>query len=166
VAKHCRLIHPRVGHAQGPQVAHPAAREVQFEVDTHLDWWLRILAVAEQRGDAEFRVEPEFGVSGYQRLAPFTCEPVEDLWEINSYVAGRVLEAYRTSSPSRAILNPVPRRLLDVLAHAEHRAIRAKADVRRHVDHHNDYLLPIALAFFAGAAVGAIAILTAPKLKK
>lgn len=91
VAGRTALIHARVGYSEGPQVPHPAAPEVAFEVKEHLSWWRSIVRARVAAGAAELFVEPEFGPPGYQRCTPFKLAAEGDLWEMNTYMAARVL---------------------------------------------------------------------------
>ena len=86
VAKHAHHIHARVGYAQGPQVPHPAAPEYLGALVSHQRYWEEIWAIQRDRGYAFTTMTPEFGPDGYLHSKPFTCEPVADLWAINSWM--------------------------------------------------------------------------------
>jgi len=85
-------IHARVGHAEGPQVAHPAAPEWREAVEAHLDWWRQIAECRRQRAAAVLAVCPEFGPVPYMPTLPWTRQPVADLWEINLYMVSVLKE--------------------------------------------------------------------------
>jgi sugar phosphate isomerase/epimerase len=74
-------IHARVGHAQGPQVAHPAAPEYALELSTHEGWWQQIFQANISAG-TQLTFTPEFGPPSYMPSLPFTNQPVADLWQI------------------------------------------------------------------------------------
>lgn len=85
--KHAIHIHARVGHAQGPQVPHPAAPEYAYELETFKTWWNRILS-ERARDHAEFTsVTPEYGPPGYMPTLPFTRQPVSQLRDVNTWMA-------------------------------------------------------------------------------
>ncbi len=94
-----RHIHARVGHAEGPQVAHPGAPEWRQALEAHLGWWKRIVESAEKRREPVLTICPEFGPVPYMPTLPYTAQPVADLWEVNLFMKdllkGR-LEASRT----------------------------------------------------------------------
>jgi len=79
-------IHARVGHIEGPQVSDPRAPEWSNEVETHLGWWTRIASVRREQGAEILAVCPEFGPAPYMPLAPFTRQPLADLWEITIHM--------------------------------------------------------------------------------
>lgn len=77
----------RVGYAQGPQVPHPAAPEYADALAAHQRWWALVWDAQRARGEAITTMTPEFGPDGYLQRAPFTREPVADLWAINRWMA-------------------------------------------------------------------------------
>ncbi|MBA2479816.1 MAG: TIM barrel protein [Planctomycetes bacterium] len=79
-------IHARVGHAEGPQVNHPAAPEWKPAVDAHLAWWDAIVVANRAAGAARLLVHPEFGPPGYMQTLPFTDVPVSDLFAVNKHM--------------------------------------------------------------------------------
>lgn len=85
--KHTIHIHARVGHAQGPQVPHPAAPEYAHELATFKGWWSRIFREREREGAACTTVTPEYGPPGYMPTLPFTRQPVSGLRHVNSWMA-------------------------------------------------------------------------------
>lgn len=93
-----RALHlqPRIGYDQGPQVPDPRAPEYSDAVAAHLRWWRSVWEGQRNRGFEVVTMTPEFGPDGYLHLAPFTCEPVADLWELNRYVGALVREAFTT----------------------------------------------------------------------
>lgn len=74
-------VHARVGHAQGPQVPHPAAPEYESELRTHEGWWKRMVQDHAKAGK-QLTFTPEFGPPGYMPTLPFTHQPVVDLWQV------------------------------------------------------------------------------------
>ena len=89
---HCRHIHARVGYDQGPQVPDPRAPEYGEAVDRHRAWWETLWQAKADRGETLVTMTPEFGTDGYLHLAPFTREPVADLWEVNRWMGERLRE--------------------------------------------------------------------------
>jgi len=78
-----RLVHARIGHAEGPQVSHPFAPEWEKERETHLGWWKEVIQARKAAGDAWFVITPEFGPRNYMPTLPFTHQPVADAWTVN-----------------------------------------------------------------------------------
>jgi hypothetical protein len=76
-----------VGYAQGPQVPNPAAPEYADALAAHQRWWTQIWDAQRARGELVTTMTPEFGPDGYLHCAPFTREPVAELWEINRWMA-------------------------------------------------------------------------------
>jgi len=65
VARHCLLIHARVGHAEGPQVVDPRASPA--ELQAHVGWWKRLLQKQLERGGSRpVYVTAEHGPEPYQ----------------------------------------------------------------------------------------------------
>lgn len=87
IASNAHHIHARVGYDQGPQVPNPAAPEYQLALQSHQQWWEIIWRSQQQRGYPITTMTPEFGPDGYLHEAPFTREPVADLWELNTWIA-------------------------------------------------------------------------------
>ena len=80
-------IHARVGHAQGPSVAHPFAPEAAAALEAHRRCWQLFLERQWRRGHGPSTITPEFGPDGYLPQLPFTAMPVADLLEINAAMA-------------------------------------------------------------------------------
>jgi hypothetical protein len=80
-------IHARVGHAQGPSVAHPFAPEAAEALAAHQRCWQLFVCRQRERGHSPSTITPEFGPDGYLPRLPFTGVPVADLLEINSAMA-------------------------------------------------------------------------------
>lgn len=83
-------IHGRVGFPGGPQVNDPRAPENAEYLYAHERWWDEIVAnhIAEDSPSISF--DPEFGPPPiYMPSAPYTGEPVADLWEICKWMANR-----------------------------------------------------------------------------
>ncbi len=87
-------IHARVGYDQGPQVPHPAAPEYADALHAHQSWWERIWQTQARQGREHSTLTPEFGPDGYLQQAPFTQEPVADLWEVNRWMAQQEREHF------------------------------------------------------------------------
>jgi hypothetical protein len=85
-------LHGRIGYAQGPQVPDPRAPEYEDALLSHLRWWRVVWNSMRERGQETITVTPEFGPDGYLHEAPFSREPVADLWEVNQWMAGRIRE--------------------------------------------------------------------------
>ena len=84
VAKQAIHIHCRVGYENGPQVSDPRAPEWATHVAKFESWWKMILAEHN-----EMIVTPEYGPPTYMQTAPFTNEPVADLWDVCLWSAER-----------------------------------------------------------------------------
>ncbi len=80
---HVRHIHARVGHAQGPQVSDFRAPEWAAELDAHLAWWDRIVALRRAAGAVRMTLTPEFGPAPYTAALPYSGELVSNAWELN-----------------------------------------------------------------------------------
>ncbi len=87
IAPHVQHIHARVGYDQGPQVPHPAAPEYAHCLRSHQHCWEQFWTASRQVGGQRLTMTPEFGPDGYLHLAPFSQEPVADLWELNRWMA-------------------------------------------------------------------------------
>ena len=109
VARHCHFVHCRIGHAQGPQVADPAAPEYSTEADAHYSWWRAIWMEQAKRAaeDGVVWAEPEFGPPPYMQTLPYTREPVADLWAVNGHVADRVRTEFEAAAQAAAAPAPV-----------------------------------------------------------
>lgn len=86
IAHRAQHIHARVGYDQGPQVPHPAAPEYATALHSHQQCWEILWQAQHLRGMDTITMTPEFGKDGYLHLAPFTQEPVADLWQINQWM--------------------------------------------------------------------------------
>lgn len=80
-------VHARVGYDQGPQVPNPAAPEYEYALRAHQRWWELVWASQRARGYTITTMTPEFGPDGYLQAAPFTQQPVADLWAVNQWMA-------------------------------------------------------------------------------
>ncbi|MGD8641903.1 MAG: sugar phosphate isomerase/epimerase [Gammaproteobacteria bacterium] len=87
IADNAHHVHGRVGYDQGPQVPNPAAPEYRSALQAHQNWWEIIWRSQQKRGYEVTTMTPEFGPDGYLHEAPFTREPVADLWELNTWMA-------------------------------------------------------------------------------
>ncbi len=88
-ATRARHVHARVGYDQGAQVPHPRAPEYAEALAAHEGWWDAIWQAQAKRGLALSTMTAESGPDGYLHCAPFTREPVADLWEINRWIGQR-----------------------------------------------------------------------------
>ncbi|HEX5807223.1 MAG TPA: TIM barrel protein [Anaerolineales bacterium] len=79
-------IHARVGYAEGPQISDPRAPEWKHPVERHLGLWQQILDQHKANGTEYLYITPEFGPPAYMHTAPFTNQPVGDVWEQNVYM--------------------------------------------------------------------------------
>jgi sugar phosphate isomerase/epimerase len=83
---HADYIHARVGYAEGPQIPDPRAPEWQHAVERHLGLWQQIIDQYKKDGKESLYITPEFGPPAYMHTAPFTNQPVGDVWEQNVYM--------------------------------------------------------------------------------
>jgi sugar phosphate isomerase/epimerase len=79
-------IHARVGYAEGPQIPDPRAPEWEYAVERHLQLWQQIIDQHKRNGRETLYITPEFGPPDYMHTAPFTNQPVGDVWEQNMYM--------------------------------------------------------------------------------
>ena len=86
-------IHARVGYAEGPQIPDPRAPEWKGAVERHLELWQQIIDRRRAQGREELYITPEFGPPAYMHTAPFTNQPVADVWEQNVYMKGLLSSA-------------------------------------------------------------------------
>lgn len=91
---HVRHIHARVGHAQGPQAADFRAPEYARELEAHLGWWDRIVALRQAAGAASMTLTPEFGPAPYTPSLPYQGTLVSDPWELNVAMLALLRERY------------------------------------------------------------------------
>jgi len=99
IANNAHHIHARVGYDQGPQVPNPAAPEYQAALQAHQHWWEIIWRSQLERGYSITTMTPEFGPDGYLHEAPFTRDPVADLWELNTWMASTERAHFARFSP-------------------------------------------------------------------
>jgi sugar phosphate isomerase/epimerase len=95
-----RHIHARVGHAQGPQVADFRAPETAPELQAHLAWWDRIVALRRADGAEYMTITPEFGPAPYTFSQPYTRQPVSNAWELNVAMLALLRGRYEVASSS------------------------------------------------------------------
>lgn len=96
LAPHAFHIHARVGYEQGPQVPHPGAPEYEYALRAHQSWWELIWCAQIRTGRKMTTMTPEFGPDGYLHEAPFSREPVADLWGLNQWMAEEEKEHFET----------------------------------------------------------------------
>jgi sugar phosphate isomerase/epimerase len=88
-------IHARVGHTQSAQVPDPRVPEWQAALNTHVDWWDRIVNYRKNGGAVMMTITPEFGPSPYMVHLPFTQVPVASQWDINVYIMELLKNRYK-----------------------------------------------------------------------
>ncbi len=93
-ASRAHHLHARVGYPQGPQVPDPRAPEYGDALAAHERWWDVIWSSQRERGFEFSTITPEFGPDGYLQCAPYSLEPVADLWEINQWIGQRQVERF------------------------------------------------------------------------
>ena len=81
-------VHARVGYAEGPQIPDPRAPEWEYAVKRHLQLWQDIIDQHKRDDKDSLYITPEFGPPAYMHTAPFTNQPVGDVWEQNVYMKG------------------------------------------------------------------------------
>lgn len=89
-------IHARVGYAEGPQIPDPRAPEWKHAVERHLQLWQQIIDQHTRDGKESLYITPEFGPPAYMHTAPFTNQPVGDVWEQNVYMKDLLVSALET----------------------------------------------------------------------
>jgi sugar phosphate isomerase/epimerase len=89
-------IHARVGYAEGPQIPDPRAPEWSYAVTRHLALWQEIVNQHKQKGLDVLYITPEFGPPAYMHTAPFTNQPVGDVWEQNVYMKSLLTRELKT----------------------------------------------------------------------
>jgi len=87
IADNVHHIHARIGYDQGPQVPDPRAPEYEYALRAHQRWWQIIWRSQSERQSNTTTMTPEFGPDGYLHEAPFSREPVADLWQLNQWMA-------------------------------------------------------------------------------
>jgi sugar phosphate isomerase/epimerase len=89
-------IHARIGYAEGPQIPDPRAPEWNYAVERHVGLWQQILDQHKKDGKEILYITPEFGPPDYMHKAPFTNQPVGDVWEQNVYMKGLLASSLKT----------------------------------------------------------------------
>ena len=89
-------VHARVGYAEGPQIPDPRAPEWQHAVERHLGLWQQIIDQYKKDGKESLYITPEFGPPAYMHTAPFTNQPVGDVWEQNVYMKELLASTLKT----------------------------------------------------------------------
>ena len=89
-------VHARVGYAEGPQIPDPRAPEWEHAVARHLQLWQQIIDQHERNGKESLYITPEFGPPAYMHTAPFTNQPVGDVWEQNVYMKRLLMSKLNT----------------------------------------------------------------------
>ena len=89
-------IHARVGYAEGPQIPDPRAPEWQYAVDSHIGLWQDIIDQHKRNNKETLYISPEFGPPAYMHTAPFTNQPVGDVWEQNVYMKDLLTSRLKT----------------------------------------------------------------------
>jgi hypothetical protein len=78
-----RHIHARFGHPEGPQLAHPFAREHQSWRNLHLTAWRQVAECRQSHGDHRLTITPEFGPAPYWPGATPDFDSAEAAWQAN-----------------------------------------------------------------------------------
>lgn len=86
-------IHARIGHPEGPQVNDPRAPEWKDAVQTHLNWWDKVVDRKRKEG-GRITFLTEFGPPDYMPTIPYTRQPVANQWEINVYMLELLRKRY------------------------------------------------------------------------
>lgn len=89
-------IHARVGYAEGPQIPDPRAPEWQHAVERHMGLWQDIIDQQKRNSKETLYITPEFGPPAYMHTAPFTNQPVGDVWEQNVYMKDLLASRLKT----------------------------------------------------------------------
>ena len=79
-------IHSRVGFSEGPQIPDPRAPEWKEVLETHTNWWQKVIDKRRAEGRTEFTIAPEFGPYPYMTQLPFKNEPITDQWAVNVFM--------------------------------------------------------------------------------
>lgn len=93
--EHSFHIHARVGYSQGAQVPDPRDPLWKEALDTHVEWWKRVVAVKKSRGIETVTITPEFGAPPYMILLPGTHEPIIKQWEANVFMMNYLREVLK-----------------------------------------------------------------------
>lgn len=88
----CFHIHARVGYSQGAQVPDPRDPLWKEALDTHVNWWKKVVAVKKSKGIETVTITPEFGAPPYMILLPGTHEPITDQWKVNVFMMNYLRE--------------------------------------------------------------------------
>lgn len=78
-------IHARIGHPEGPQVSDPRAPEWKQAVETHFNWWDKVVERKKKEGKL-MTFLTEFGPPDYMPTLPYTRQAVANQWDINVYM--------------------------------------------------------------------------------
>lgn len=80
-------LHARVGYPEGPQVPDPRSVEWAEAVDSHLQWWDKVVhRINQQPVDNLITICPEFGPYPYMVYLPRKNQPIADQWDINVFM--------------------------------------------------------------------------------
>jgi sugar phosphate isomerase/epimerase len=91
--QHTDHIHSRVGHAESPQVNDPRAPEWKTTLETHLNWWDKVVD-RHRKENKTLTINTEFGPANYMPTVPYSQEPVANQWEINVYMMHLLKKRY------------------------------------------------------------------------
>lgn len=83
-------IHARVGSSQSSQVIDPRDVTYSKELKQHIDWWVRMVANAKNRGCSSITIAPEYGPFPYGLYHKNTSTPLMDQWEINAFIKNEI----------------------------------------------------------------------------
>ncbi|GHM98689.1 hypothetical protein WSM22_01790 [Cytophagales bacterium WSM2-2] len=86
-------IHARIGHPEGPQVNDPRAPEWKEIVQTHFNWWDKVVERKKKEG-GRMTFLTEFGPPHYMPALPYTVQPLASQWDVNVYMMRMIRERY------------------------------------------------------------------------
>ncbi|MEO8720605.1 MAG: sugar phosphate isomerase/epimerase [Ginsengibacter sp.] len=86
-------LHARVGYPCGPQVPDPRVAEWQDALNTHLNWWDKIVE-RKKLDECVMTITPEFGPYPYMVHLPATSKPIANQWELNIYMMELLRKRY------------------------------------------------------------------------
>ena len=90
---HTDHIHSRIGHPEGPQVNDPRAPEWAETLQTHLNWWDKVVEIHQKQGTT-LTINTEFGPPPYLPTLPHTQMPVARQWDINVFMRELLKKRY------------------------------------------------------------------------
>ena len=95
ILPHIHYAHARVGSTQASQLNLPFAPENHEMLTVFKNWWIRLKRNAEERGDANFYICPEFGPYPYMDVKPYSDKPIADQWQLNMDMKNYLRELFQ-----------------------------------------------------------------------